>query len=397
MTPHGSSESATQAAINAPYADAPQPLRPATRLLQTPDTLTVAALETTVFRLPMEGVLRWGKSSTMAEVRHVLVEVHLSDGSSGVAEAPPRPTIYGETAATIVAILRDEVAPRLVGRPVHAAGALLAEVRNNHTARAAVDMALHEAAAQSAGLSLPDWLGSRRERLPVSYILGIGAPDEVLAEAQRMVDLGVRVLKVKVGRSWEADLAQIDRLRAALGAKVALYADANEMLTPAQAPTILAALRARGLLYCEEPLPVEMVHERAALRRAAHIPLIADDSCFTERDLRRELALDTFDILNIKTARTGYSESARMMAGALAAGKGIMLGSQAGAGVGTARCALFAALPGIDHPSELSFYLRLREDIVATRPALQDGALLLADAARMTLDRSLLRDAAVAI
>ncbi|MEZ4612911.1 MAG: hypothetical protein R2838_22155 [Caldilineaceae bacterium] len=42
---------------------------------------------------------------------------------------------------------------------------------------------------------------------------------------------------------------------------------------------------------------------RVALRGAV-LPVIADDSCFTVLDLRRELALDTFDILNIKTART---------------------------------------------------------------------------------------------
>lgn len=372
------------------------PQTPAAGLAGLPEELTVAHLETTVFCLPMTGALRWGKHSTMAEVRHVLVEAFLSDGSSGMAEAPPRPTIYGETPATICAIVRDELAPRLLGAPVRSAPARLAEVKNNPTARAAIDMALHDAAAQRSGQSLAAWLGSAAERLPVSYILGMGDEDDVVEEAQRVVELGVRVLKVKVGRHWQADLALIDRLRAALGPLVALYADANECLEADQAEKQLTSLRERELLYCEEPLPVEMIRERAALRRTGALPLIADDSCFTERDLRRELALDTLDILNIKTARTGYTESGRMLEAARAAGKGIMVGSQAAAGLGTARCAFFAALPGISYPSELSFYLRLREDIVAFRPALQEGALLLADATRMEVDRDLLRSATVA-
>jgi L-alanine-DL-glutamate epimerase-like enolase superfamily enzyme len=370
---------------------------PAERLAALPPTLTVADLRATPFRLAMEGVLRWGKHSSMDMVRHVLVEVILSDGSTGMAEAPPRPTIYGETPATICTILRDEVAPRLVGRPVAAALARLAEVRYNHTARGAVDMALHDAAAHSTGLPLADWLGSRSKRLPVSYILGMGNEDEMSAEAQQVVAQGVRVLKVKVGRDWQADLARIDRLRALLGAEVALYADANEGMEAAEAPRMLAALAERGLLFCEEPLPVEMILERAALRARGLLPIIADDSCFTLRDLQRELALETFDILNIKTARTGYSESAQMMAAAQAAGKRIMVGSQASAGLGTAQAALFAARPGIDTPSELSFYLRVRDDIVAHRPALVEGALLLSDAMRMQVDADLLRDAAVAL
>ena len=77
-----------------------------------------------------------------------------------------------------------------------------------------------------------------------------------------------------------------------------------------------------GLLYCEEPLPVELVHQRAALQSAHALPIIGDDSCFTLRDLRRELALDTFDILNIKTPRTGYTESSEMLELARSAGKG---------------------------------------------------------------------------
>ncbi len=51
----------------------------------------VAAIRTTIFRLPMHGTLRWGKSSALSEVRHVLVEVELADGAVGVAEAPPAP------------------------------------------------------------------------------------------------------------------------------------------------------------------------------------------------------------------------------------------------------------------------------------------------------------------
>ena len=106
-------------------------------------------VETLSFRLPMRGVLRWGKSSALNEVRHVLVRVFLRDGSSGVAEAPPRPTIYGETVASIRAVIEEELAPRIVGTTVAAAAARLDEIPNNHTAKGALDMAIHDALAQS--------------------------------------------------------------------------------------------------------------------------------------------------------------------------------------------------------------------------------------------------------
>jgi L-alanine-DL-glutamate epimerase-like enolase superfamily enzyme len=376
---------------------------------QTP--LTIAAIETTPFHLPMYGALQWGKSSSFASVSHIAVRVLLSDGSEGWSEAPPRPTIYGETIYSIPAVIEHELAPRIIGLPVWddndaRAGGLWAmptlrrvqsrlhEIKNNHTAKAAIDMALHSALAQHRGTTLLDHLldGEARgtDQLRVSYILGIGDRDTVLAEARRVVDQGVRVLKVKVGRSWEEDIARIRELQSELGPTIDLYADANECLDAADAAPKLEFLAALGLHYCEEPLPVEQIAARATLRAGQHLPLIADDSTFTLRDLQRELAFDTFDILNIKTARTGFTESAAMLALARRANKGVMIGSQASAGLGTLQAGLFAALPGIDHPSELSFPLKLRADILDRPLPIVDGYLNVDDLLAARIDRTAL-------
>lgn len=356
---------------------------------------TVKRITTTAFRLPMHGALRWGKASALNEVHHVLVEVELDDGSMGLAEAPPRPTIYGETVYSIMSIIAHELGPRLLHQPVEQALARLDEIKNNQTAKGALDMAIQDAVAQQRGITLAAHLGAVATRLKVSYILGIGDRDTVLAEAERVFAQGVRVLKVKVGRDWDEDLARIHDLQAMFNGEMALYADANECLDPTTAATQLAHLRDIGLLYCEEPLPIELVHERSALRGQECLPLIADDSCFSIRDLHRELALNTFDILNIKTARTGYTESRRMVTLAQERGKTIMVGSQASAGLGTVRTALFAALPGIDHPSELSFFLKVKEDILTEQLALTDGYFDLARFATATVDQDLLRAATV--
>lgn len=355
---------------------------------------TIAHVETTAFRLPLRGALRWGKGHALEEVRHVLVRVALSDGSEGMAEAPPRPTIYGETVQTIAAILRHEIGPRLIGLPAAALHTRLHQIKNNPAARAGVDMAVQVALAQSRGVSLAAHLGIAQERARVSYILGINEREAALAEAQEVAAQGVGVLKVKVGREWEADLALIEALQAALPG-VALYADANECFTAEEAAYRLAALAERGLLYCEEPLPVELVRERAALAAAGKLPIIADDSCFTLRDLERELAMGTFDILNIKTARTGFSESRAMLERARAAGKGVMVGSQAGAGLAAAHAALVAALPGVEHPSELSFFLKLGEDIVERPLPIVDGCIRVADALAVRVDPARLAAAAL--
>jgi L-Ala-D/L-Glu epimerase len=357
-------------------------------------TPTISHISTTPFRLPLHAPLQWGKNYRMDEIRHLLVRVRLSDGAEGVAEALPRLMIYGETLTTMRHIIHEEIAPRLLGQPVTAYFARFQGIQYNYAAKAGVDMAVQAAWAQSKGVSVAAHLGCTPTPLRVSYILGIGSPSEVLEDAQRVVAQGVRVLKVKVGRDWEADLRQIVLLQEALGAGVALYADANECFTPENVAYRLGVLQERGLLYCEEPLPIELVRERTAVASTPqHLPIIADDSCFTPRDLTRELALNSFDILNIKPARTGYTASLAMLGQAQAAGKGVMVGSQAGAALGAVQAGFIAAQNGVEHPSELGFFLKLREDIVTHRPEIRDGYVSLAELTAVQLDETLVKSA----
>lgn len=355
--------------------------------------ISISTIETIPFRLPMLGTLHWGAHSSLSELHHVLVRVVLSNGAEGMAEAPPRPTIYGETVDTIRHIVDSELLPRIRAvtiRTPESIQDLLDEVPNNHAAKASIDMALHRALAQTAGLTLLEWLhafraGPLSEQVKVSYILGIGDRETMLAEAEHVYAQGVRVFKVKVGRNWEDDLSRIRDLQTRFGSALSLYADANECFENESAAERLTILSDMGLEYCEEPLPIEQIKQRAALRSRHLLPLIADDSVFTLRDLRRELSLHTFDILNIKTARTGFTRSLQMMSLLDQHNKGesnaglnsrridVMVGSQASAGLGTRLAATFAALSGVDLPCELSFPLKLERDIMRTPLQIQNG------------------------
>ena len=350
----------------------------------------ITEIHTISIKLPMVGALSWGQAGHMSAAEHVLVRLITDSGHVGWAEAPPRPTIYGETVQSIQAIVRHHLAPRLVGLDVTEADEInraMSAIANNHTAKGAIDICLHEAAAAAQGQSLLEYLNPPQRRIKVSYILGIGDRNTMLREARSVADRGVRVFKVKVGRNFAADVDVIKALQTEFsGEAIDLYADANEGLHPETAPAQLAQLADLGLLYVEEPLPVERITERAALRAGNHLPLIADDSTFTPRDLSRELHFDTFDILNIKTARTGYTQSRHMLAAAQAHGKGVMIGSQASSTIGTIRAAIFAGLDGVNHPSELSFTLKLKDDVVNRPLEFKDGYLHLDDLADIAIN-----------
>jgi L-alanine-DL-glutamate epimerase-like enolase superfamily enzyme len=348
----------------------------------------VQSLEIIAYRLPLKSALTWGKHGRLEAAEHALIRITLENGAQGIAEAPPRPTIYGETIASMRGIVAH-LEPRLRELEVTDVSGIkhvLSSVPANNVAKGALDMALWDARSKLEGRGLLETLGGATRPVEASFILGIASSAQMLEEARSVVASGVRVLKVKVGRDTDHDLGVIRALRAEFGESVKLYADSNETLEPATAPRALELMREAGLLYVEEPLPARAIRARAELRRHAILPIIADDSCFTPADLERELDFDTFDILNVKTARNGFTDSLEMMRAARAAGKGVMIGSQASTTLGTVHAAMISSRAEVTHPCELSFFLKLQTDIVTRLPRIENGLFDLEDALGITVD-----------
>ena len=362
------------------------------------ERVKITSLEVIPYRLALQGELKWGKHSSLTAAEHCLVQVRLEDGSLGTAEAPPRPSIYGETISSIRGIV-SHLEPRLRELEIEDTASIaeiLGSVPNNNCAKGALDMALWDARVKVRGSSLLAALGGSQRPIEASYILGIGTLNTMLLEARRVIAAGVRVLKVKVGRDTRHDLEVIAALRSEFGDTVKLYADSNETLSPTSASLALEQMRDAGVQWVEEPLPVRNIRARADLRKQQILSIIADDSCFTPADLERELDFETFDILNIKTARNGFTDSLAMMQMAAAADKGVMVGSQASTTLGTIHAAVMASRTEVTHPSELSFFLKLNQDITTRVPHIRNGYFDLEDALGIALDNTKLEAARIA-
>lgn len=348
----------------------------------------IQRLSTRAFKLEMKGSLSWGKQSKLDSLEHVLVEVTTDDRFRGVAEAPVRPTIYGETLASVEAAIRY-LEGKLKGLDIQDTETInrsFQSLPNNHCAKGALDIALHEVRAKASGKSLIDLERGPNEHIRVSFILGISENATMLKEAKEIFEAGVSVFKIKIGRDAKHDEQIVKALQHEFaGTNVILYADANEGLFPATAAQDLERLARLGLAYVEEPLPVHMLKARAKLKAQHILPIIADDSCFTVANLEREIDFDTFDILNIKTPRTGYTDSIRMLDLAKSANKGVMIGSQAGSGLATSHAAIFASKAGVEFPSELAFPLKLVHDSIFPTLKYSQGFLALQQLTNVSL------------
>lgn len=340
---------------------------------------TIKRIVATAYDIPLKGTLKWGKGYELPRLQHVLIKVELSNGIIGIAEATPRPTIYGETQASVIHIIGHHLAPMLIGQDLNSFEEVsklavnMELIKGNNTAKGALDMALHHAVAQTQGKTLKDYLGVSQTKIRVSYIVSTGTIDEVITDVDTAYKEGVRVFKVKIGKDIPQETETIMQLIAQF-VSAEFYVDANQCLTDENGSGILNTLMALGIIHCEEALPIYQLRERYNLRQQTKMPMIADDSTFTLNDLQRELAFDTFDILNIKTPRTGFSISKDMLHLSQIYKKGVMIGSQASSLLGCLYAAMFAGIHGIDYATECSFFFKTDADLT-NAPKIIDGWL----------------------
>ena len=340
------------------------------------------------FRLPLAGELRWGEGKSLAALDHLLVEVRVEGGYLGRGEVAVRPSIYGETVESVrsaVAWLEPLLRRVDVGAP-REVRKTLDRLPCNYAAKAGLEMALWEARAAASGKPLAAMLPHGRERARVSFIVGQGSVAETLERAGFAYQRGVRVFKLKTSGDSENDEARIRALIKEFP-DAEVYVDANETLKPDRAQDALVAWRQLGVTMVEEPLPVQMVEERRRLRASGVLPLIADDSVFSLRDAERELELGTFDIINVKPARSGFCWSLGMLERARVRGRGAMIGSQAMSSYGAARSALLAFHPAVNRPSELAFHLLAGRGF-ADFPKIKDGWLYRDEVAAVEFDEA---------
>lgn len=140
--------------------------------------MKVTGIEAIPFSLPLRRptALRTGTFSTADQV---LVRVHTDEGLVGQAEAAPLPMAHGESQESVVAAIRDWLGPALKGLDplaLEQAWERMAWVVANDTAKAAVDLALHDVVGQAVGRPCHVLLGGYADEISVTHLLFFGSP-----------------------------------------------------------------------------------------------------------------------------------------------------------------------------------------------------------------------------
>lgn len=343
--------------------------------------MKITRVETIPFAIPYRKPLRFA-SGEVSVAEHVLVRVHTDDGLVGTAEAPPRPYTYGETQASIMAIITQIFVPQITGMsPLEreAMHARLNRTVGNPTAKAAIDMAVWDLIGQALGVSVTELLGGFTDRMRVAHMIGFGEPAEIVDEVARIRDAhGITTFKLKVGRHpSELDVTACRALRAAYGDSIELYIDGNRGWTPAEAARALQQMADLDLSFAEELCPADDVLGRRWLVSHSPIPIYADESVSRAAEVTRELLGGAANGISIKTARTGFTSSQRVLGLCEGLGIEVVMGNQIDGQIGSLCSTAFGAAfeRTARRPGELSNFLEMDDDLLAEPLAIADGEL----------------------
>lgn len=238
-----------------------------------------------------------------------------SDGAVGAGYS----YTIGTGGSSVVALLADHLAPKLIGRDP----AMVEQIWKDlffHThatavgavtalALAAIDTALWDLRCRRAKLPLNVMAGGAQTRVPLYTTEGgwlhidKAKLVEEAVEAKRQGFLGA---KMKVGKPHVSeDVARLEAVRKAVGGAFEIMVDANQGFTVAEAMRRARRYEALDLAWFEEPLPAEDLDGHVRLSRSTALPVAVGESIYHPSHFREYLQRGACGIVQADVARIG--------------------------------------------------------------------------------------------
>jgi len=309
---------------------------------------------------------------------YTIVFVDTDAGITGVGEVASvfkrrGPLLRNDLEVALVpAVLNED--PFRISYLVHKMDAALEGVEE---AKAGIEMALWDIVGKTLGTPVYNLLGGKvRERIPLSYSIPFGKPEEMAKYAVERVRAGHRTIKVKVGNDDASDLAAVKLVREAIGPDIKLRVDGNMgWPTAKHAIRMIRAMELSNLELFEQPLPAYDLAGMAEVRRGIGVPLMADESVRNPRSAMAVIRGQAADIINVYvTEAGGLFNASRIFAMAEAAGLPCMIGSMPELGIGTAaQIHLGTAMTNLGPDSDTCGVLYHAEDLLKTPLRIENG------------------------
>jgi L-alanine-DL-glutamate epimerase-like enolase superfamily enzyme len=348
-------------------------------------TVKLAGWSLRFYSLPYRREIVWANAVEKAGTFALLI-LEGDNGFKGVAEGTLKATWSGVSPRTLQAAFEDFLMPRLAGVDIaspQAVGKALAGIPENRLAKGMLDSASWLLNAATLGQPLWKLWGGTRE-VDLTWAVTRQPPLAMAREAAEVCGrYGFATLKVKGGQGLDTDLVALREIRAAVGAGVALYVDANSAYARDEAARYVAAIADAGAVVAEDPCPLWPDAPFTALQRGAPVPILVDRNCTSVLDAQAFIDKGAI-ALSTKPGRIGPSEARAINALAARHGAKVAIGLYAESALGSlVSLQQAAALPAAQTlvAAEQTFFLEMDEQVLTAPLTIAGGRIRLPDVA----------------
>lgn len=248
---------------------------------------------------------------TVYSVEDVVVRIETDTGHVGYGEAPPTGVITGDTTGAIIGAIEEHIKKHLIGMEIKNFEELMIKldksVVKNTSAKAAIDIALHDLYGQLYGAPIYKLLGGYRKEIITDITISVNEPEEMAQDSLAAISEGYKTLKIKVGKDANKDIQRMKAIRDAVGYDVDIRIDANQGWKPKEAIHTLRKMEDAGLLIelVEQPVPAHDFEGLKLVTDNVAIPVLADESVFSPMEAMKIIQMRAADLINIKLMKTG--------------------------------------------------------------------------------------------
>ncbi len=268
---------------------------------------------------------------TVEAATNVFLRLETNQAITGYGCAAPDQKITGETPESVLKAISDTADTELKGAdPLRHARVIerFKEIlKEQSSAIAMVDMAVHDILGKVARLPLYKILGGYRTCFKTSVTVGILPLDDTVARSKDWIAKGFTALKIKGGLDVDSDIERVMRVREAVGPHVELRFDANQGYTVEQSLRFVEGARGAHLELIEQPTATGLPELLGRVTQEVPLPVMADESLMNLRDAFRLARRDLVDMVNVKLMKVGgIYEAGLINAVARSAGLEAMIG-----------------------------------------------------------------------
>ena len=280
----------------------------------------------------------------------LVVKVYTDDGHVGYGNAPATVVITGDSHQSVAGAIKNVIGPKLTGMDIDDRDLILETIQramvHNTSAKAALDIAVHDLFGQRYGMPLYRFFGGRRQRIASDLTISVNPPDVMAADAVKAVQAGYHHVKLKVGIDSTVDFERVAAIRKAVGNDIAIRLDANQGWKPKEAIRLIRAMEDANLAIELIEQPVRAADFEGLKQVTDHVdtPIMADESAFSPTDVFRLLSMRACALINIKLMKAGgLGPASKIAAMAEAAGVECMMGCMVECKIGITAAAALSA------------------------------------------------------